>query len=55
MLLLVAFSAIVIPLVLIVFLRVPAKYSMPISALVVALFGVTVWGMSDSGERAKGR
>ena len=54
MLLLVAFSAIVIPLVLIVFLRVPAKYSMPISALAVALFGVTVWGMSDSAVAASG-
>lgn len=45
MLLLVAFSAIIIPLVLIVLLRLPAKYSMPVSALSVALLGSAVWGM----------
>lgn len=46
MMLLVAFTAIIIPLILIVLLRVPARYSMPISALAVALLGSSVWGMS---------
>lgn len=47
MLLLVALAAIIIPLVLLVLFRVPAKYSMPISALSVALLGSTVWGMDN--------
>ncbi|HMR73147.1 MAG TPA: L-lactate permease, partial [Candidatus Saccharibacteria bacterium] len=45
MLLLVALSAILIPLVLLVLLRMPARYSMPIAALSVALLGATAWEM----------
>ena len=45
MLLLTAFSAIILPLVLIVVLRMPARRAMIISALAVALLGSVVWGM----------
>lgn len=43
---LVAFAAIVIPLFLLVVLRIPARYAMPVSALSVALLGATAWGMN---------
>lgn len=46
MLLLVAFAAILIPLLLLVVFRIPARYAMPVAALSVALLGATVWGMS---------
>lgn len=45
MLLLVALSAIIIPLALLVVLRLPARYGMPIAALAVALLASSVWGM----------
>lgn len=45
MLLLVAFSAIIVPLILLVGFRMSARQSMPITALVVALLASTVWGM----------
>lgn len=54
MLLLVAFSAIIIPLVLLVLLRMPARYAMPIAALSVALLGATVWGMEGLVLTASG-
>lgn len=47
MLLFVAMTAIVIPLVLLAVLRIPAKYGMTISALLVALLAATVWKMES--------
>jgi len=47
MLLLAAFSAIVIPLLLIVILRMQARYAMVISALSVGLLGSMVWEMNS--------
>ena len=47
MLLLVSFSAILIPLLLVVVLRMPARRAMPIAALSVALLAVAVWGMNN--------
>ncbi|PID31655.1 lactate permease [Candidatus Saccharibacteria bacterium] len=47
MLLAAALSAIVLPLVLLVVFRMPAKYGMSISALVVAGFAYGIWQMPD--------
>lgn len=44
---LVALSAIILPFLLIVILRIPAKHSMPVSALGVALLATTVWGIDS--------
>lgn len=47
MLLLASLSAIIIPFVLVVLMRMPARRAMPIATLSVALVAVTVWGMDN--------
>lgn len=47
MLFVVAFSAILIPLVLVVMLKMPARRAMPMSALSVALLAAAVWEMDN--------
>lgn len=41
-----ALASIIIPLVLLVLLRMPARYGMPVATLAVALLGSAVWGIS---------
>lgn len=45
MLFVVAMSAVILPLVMIVIFRMPARRAMPIAALTLALLGSVVWGM----------
>lgn len=47
MLFLVASAAIILPLLLLVVLRMPAKYGMTISASIVAALALTVWAVPD--------
>lgn len=47
MLLIVAFSAIILPLVMVAIMRISARVAMPIAALTVALLATTVWGMDN--------
>lgn len=54
MLLLVAFSAIILPLVMVAIMRISARVAMPIAALTVALLATTVWGMDDLALAAAG-
>src|SRR5690625_1441961 len=45
MLMLVALSAVIIPFILLVLLRMPAVKGMSISSIIVILLAITVWGM----------
>jgi lactate permease len=54
MLFLVASAAIILPLVLLAGLKLPAKYGMPISMIVVAVLALTVWGMEPLATIASG-
>lgn len=45
MMLLVAFSAVIVPFIFLVLLRMSALKGMIISALVVTLLGIVIWGM----------
>ncbi len=48
MLLFVAFSAIIVPFILLVIVRMPARYAMTISAGAVTIGALTVWGMDKA-------
>ena len=45
MMLLVALSAVIVPFILLVLLRMSALKGMTISAIIVTLFGMFVWGI----------
>ena len=45
MLMVVALSAVIVPFLLLVLLRMPAIKGMSISAVIVVILGMTVWGM----------